>query len=289
MSEIVSHSRSVVSGSSRIELTWAEATDTGRRREINQDAVLSAYPLFVVADGMVRHRRRDREREHRSTGSRRSSRTAPFSPRRSRGGARARGQGHRRAPRRRPMTARGRRSRGFPRSLDHRAAVGHLNIGDSRVYLLRDDTLVQVTTDHSPSCRSSSRPGVSVEEAENHPFGNVITRAVGPSDSVRPDYVRLDVVDGDRFVVCSDGLTKELTDFGIRHFLPGVPRPRRCGPRDDGRRARERRSRQRHDHRAQRPPGGLVRGGLILPSRRAPRSASSAPRPYRAARWGAVE
>ncbi len=47
----------------------------------------------------------------------------------------------------------------------------------------------------------------------------MITRAVGPSDSVKPDYLRLDVLDGDRFVICSDGLTKELTDFGIRHFL----------------------------------------------------------------------
>ena len=42
---------------------------------------------------------------------------------------------------------------------------------------------------------------------------------MGPSDAVAPDYVRLDIVDGDRFVVCSDGLTKELTDYGINHFL----------------------------------------------------------------------
>ena len=48
---------------------------------------------------------------------------------------------------------------------------------------------------------------------------HVITRAVGPSETVKPDYVRLDVVDGDRFVICSDGLTKELTDYGIGHFL----------------------------------------------------------------------
>jgi PPM family protein phosphatase len=60
---------------------------------------------------------------------------------------------------------------------------------------------------------------LSPEEAENHPYGNVITRAVGPSDGVTPDYVRLDVLDGDRFVICSDGLTKELTDYGIQHFL----------------------------------------------------------------------
>ena len=47
----------------------------------------------------------------------------------------------------------------------------------------------------------------------------MITRAVGPSEGARPDYVRLDVLDGDRFVICSDGLTKELTDYGIQHFL----------------------------------------------------------------------
>ena len=94
-----------------------------------------------------------------------------------------------------------------------------LNIGDSRVYLLRDDDVVQVTTDHSVVQELVASGRLSPEEAENHPYGNVITRAVGPSESVTPDYVRLDIVDGDRFVVCSDGLTKELTDFGIHHFL----------------------------------------------------------------------
>ena len=74
---------------------------------------------------------------------------------------------------------------------------------------------------HRPLRRPGARgPGrLSPEEAENHPYGNVITRAVGPSEAVTPDYVRLDIVDGDRFVICSDGLTKELTDYGIQHFL----------------------------------------------------------------------
>jgi len=87
------------------------------------------------------------------------------------------------------------------------------------VYLLRDGTLAQVTTDHSVVQELVASGRLSPEEAENHPYGNVITRAVGPSESVHPDYIRLDVLDGDRFVICSDGLTKELTDFGIRHFL----------------------------------------------------------------------
>jgi len=87
------------------------------------------------------------------------------------------------------------------------------------VYLLRDGALAQVTTDHSVVQELIAAGRLSPEEAENHPYGNVITRAVGPSDGVVPDYVRLEVVDGDRFVVCSDGLTKELTDYGILHFL----------------------------------------------------------------------
>ena len=94
-----------------------------------------------------------------------------------------------------------------------------LNIGDSRVYLVREGTIVQVTTDHSVVQELIAAGRLSPEEAENHPYGNVITRAVGPSESVTPDYVRLDVVPGDRFVICSDGLTKELTDYGIHHFL----------------------------------------------------------------------
>ena len=94
-----------------------------------------------------------------------------------------------------------------------------LNIGDSRVYIARGGGLAQVTTDHSVVQELVAAGRLSPEEAENHPYGNVITRAVGPSDEVAPDYVRIDVVDGDRFVVCSDGLTKELTDYGILHFL----------------------------------------------------------------------
>ena len=94
-----------------------------------------------------------------------------------------------------------------------------LNIGDSRVYLLRDDRLVQITTDHSVVQELITAGKLSPEEAEGHPYSNVITRAVGASELTAPDYVSIDVRAGDRFVICSDGLTKELTDYGIQHFL----------------------------------------------------------------------
>jgi serine/threonine protein phosphatase PrpC len=63
------------------------------------------------------------------------------------------------------------------------------------------------------------------EEADVHPHGNVITRAVGFHEPPVPDYRILPVAADQRILVCSDGLTKELTSYGIRHFLISNPRP----------------------------------------------------------------
>ena len=103
--------------------------------------------------------------------------------------------------------------------VDGAFSIVALNIGDSRVYLQRGDQLMQVTTDHSLVQELVAAGRLSEEEAETHPYSNVITRAVGPTEEVSPDYVRIDVQAGDRYVICSDGLTKELTDYGILHFL----------------------------------------------------------------------
>ena len=202
-----------------IDLSWAAVTDTGRRREINQDAMLTAFPLFVVADGMGGH----------LGGEIASSSTVD----RLRGVVDA---GRVTAKSIEKVLVRAVKDiASHPETTDdgtgttltgvffdesgERPHWVTLNIGDSRVYLLREGTLVQITTDHSVVQELVAAGRLSPEEAENHPYGNVITRAVGPSEGARPDYVRLDVTDGDRFVICSDGLTKELTDFGIQHFL----------------------------------------------------------------------
>ena len=219
MPDVTTEVRSVPLADGELHLSWAEATDTGRRREINQDAVLTLYPLFVVADGMGGHiggeiassRTVERLRAVAETGDvtahtietalEKAVKDIAAHP-----GATDDGTG---------TTVTG-------VFLDTAAGDPHwvtLNIGDSRVYLVRDDDLIQITTDHSVVQELVAAGRLSPEEAEHHPYGNVITRAVGPSEGVVPDYVRLDLVDGDRFVVCSDGLTKELTDFGIQHFL----------------------------------------------------------------------
>lgn len=219
MAEASTHTRSVDLADGGIQLSWAAVTHTGKRRDVNQDAVLASYPLFVVADGMGGHI--GGEIASASTVERLeamvdSGTVTPKSIEKALARAVKDIASH-------PETTddgTGTTVTGV--FLDASGNVPHwvtLNIGDSRVYLSRDGSIVQITTDHSVVQELVAAGRLSPEEAENHPYGNVITRAVGPSDGVIPDYVRLDVADGDRFVVCSDGLTKELTDYGIQHFL----------------------------------------------------------------------
>jgi protein phosphatase len=81
------------------------------------------------------------------------------------------------------------------------------------------DEFLQVTTDHSIVQQLVESGQISKDEAEYHPHANVITRAVGLMDAPVPDYVLMPVIAGTRLLICSDGLTKELTDVGIQHFM----------------------------------------------------------------------
>ncbi|MCH6232274.1 protein phosphatase 2C domain-containing protein [Microbacterium sp. CFH 31415] len=219
MSEVSTQSLSVPVPGGIIDLAWAAVTDTGRRREVNQDAMFASYPLFVVADGMGGHvggeiasaSTIDRLKVVADAGA-----VTPKAIEKALARAVKDIASHPEA------TDDGTGTTLTGLYLDTSGDTAHwvtLNIGDSRVYLVRDGAIVQITTDHSVVQELIASGRLSPEEAENHPYGNVITRAVGPSEGVTPDYVRLDVAEGDRFVICSDGLTKELTDYGIRHFL----------------------------------------------------------------------
>lgn len=86
--------------------------------------------------------------------------------------------------------------------------------GDSRLYLLRDGKIEMLTTDHSAVAEFVLSGRMSWDEAEQHPQSNAITRAVGVGDDLELDKVRGEVRAGDRFLLCSDGLTKYAT-FGI--------------------------------------------------------------------------
>lgn len=94
-----------------------------------------------------------------------------------------------------------------------------LNIGDSRCYSLRKGRLAQVTLDHSLVEEQLRLGRMTKSEALRSPLKNVITRALGTQSQVTPDVFELNAETGDLFLLCSDGLTRELTDPQIEAIL----------------------------------------------------------------------
>ena len=91
--------------------------------------------------------------------------------------------------------------------------------GDSRLYLHRQGRLTQLTEDHSYVDDLVERGEISREEAETHPQANVITRAVGAGETLYLDMDVTEVQDGDVFLLCSDGLYREVSEEEICNIL----------------------------------------------------------------------
>ena len=99
---------------------------------------------------------------------------------------------------------------------------GHLaivNVGDSRAYLFRQGSLRHLTRDHSLTAELIERGELQENEAGQHPFYGILTRALGVGSEVEIDRHTLTAEDGDRILVCSDGLFNELTDEEIEAAL----------------------------------------------------------------------
>lgn len=94
-----------------------------------------------------------------------------------------------------------------------------INVGDSRGYRMRKGRLEQVTLDHSLVEEQVRRGRMSRLEALRSPLKNVITRALGTQSSVTPDIFELEILPGDLFLLCSDGLTRELSDPLLESLL----------------------------------------------------------------------
>jgi protein phosphatase len=104
-----------------------------------------------------------------------------------------------------------------------------INIGDSRVYRLRNHRLEQLTQDHSLVDEQVREGRLTPAEALRSPLRNVITRALGTQSAVTPDIYALDAESGDLFLLCSDGLTRELADAEIQSLLSAdLPLDKRC-------------------------------------------------------------
>ena len=91
--------------------------------------------------------------------------------------------------------------------------------GDSRIYRLRDGTFEQVTRDHSEVEELIEQGLLKPEDAELHPSANIITRAVGGTNDLHVDLDLFELQSRDRYLVCSDGLYKELSDSEMRDRL----------------------------------------------------------------------
>ncbi len=89
------------------------------------------------------------------------------------------------------------------------------NVGDSRIYVVSDSGIVQITTDHSVVQLMIDKGEISPEEAKDHPKKNVITRALGVDPEVRIDYSQEQLNDGDIVLLCTDGLTNYVNDENI--------------------------------------------------------------------------
>lgn len=96
------------------------------------------------------------------------------------------------------------------------------NVGDSRLYVAGRRGMKQITRDHSWVEEMVRRGGLGKEEARNHPDRNIITRAVGAEEKVKPDFFRVDLQEGDMVLMCTDGLTNMLEDEEIRMALDGA-------------------------------------------------------------------
>jgi hypothetical protein len=100
-----------------------------------------------------------------------------------------------------------------------RTATAFINVGDSRIYLLRDAELEQLTIDHSLVEEMVREGRITPEEALTHPKRNIVTRALGISPWVQVDSDTITPVTGDRFLLCSDGLFNEVEEDLIASVL----------------------------------------------------------------------
>ncbi len=202
------------------------ATDVGRVRSVNEDRLLESVALFAVADGMGGH-----------AGGEVASRLAID----------ALQQAFAREPSARGLVEAVRLAnravwerstqdpdvRGMGTTLTAAALVPTRdgdrlvvsNVGDSRAYRYASGRLVQMTNDHSVAEELVARGELSVAEAAVHPHRHILTRALGVAPDVDVDSWELAPARGERFVLCSDGLTNEVSEERIAGVLAATSDP----------------------------------------------------------------
>ena len=207
-----------------VAIEVSASSETGSVRAVNEDSFIAEPPVFVVADGMGGHDRGDRASQtvaavlrERLLGERLPTAAEVLAAITEANDAV------------RALTS----EEGVPlvsgTTLSGMVLVGGdngvashwmtINVGDSRLYTWDERTLEQLTVDHSAVQELLDAGTITEAAARVHPERNVITRAVGASAAIEPDVWLIPVLSSESFLICSDGLTKELDDAQIAAIL----------------------------------------------------------------------
>ena len=197
-----------VSGANEF-ISWGARSDVGLVRGHNEDSFLLRAPLFVVSDGMGGH----------AAGEIASSVAVETRGERAPGTADdvllgAAVEAANLAVIRGAEEGIGKPGMGCTATAalieKNKMAVAH--VGDSRIYVLRHGTLVRVTHDHSYVEELVDSGQITADEARTHPSRSIITRALGSDPDMYADHFSLEVNNGDRIILCSDGLSSMISD-----------------------------------------------------------------------------
>ena len=204
---------------------FGSRTDVGSVREQNEDSLIVRPPLFVVADGMGGHAAGEVASEIAV------STIGELAP--DHADAEALGRTVEEANRdiiNAAIAGQGREGMGttVTAAILERNRLVIAQVGDSRAYLLHNGELTQLTRDHSLMANMIEAGQITPEEARFHPNRSVITRALGNDPDTVPDLYEINVEDGDRLLLCSDGLYSMLDDSEIAAVMRRISDPQRC-------------------------------------------------------------
>lgn len=204
-------------------LTFAGLTDVGLHRSTNQDSyyISQSGDLFIVADGMGGH-----------TGGQEASRLC-INTIQSCFEAHKQSQYDAATLLEKAVFAANQAILSDQRQHPNRADMGTTavvltwrnnqfwcaHVGDSRLYLLRKDKLVQITQDHTWVAKAMKSGELSADYLASHPWRHVLSQCVGREDLSTVETQRVEIQSGDRLLLCSDGLTEELSSNAIANHL----------------------------------------------------------------------
>lgn len=213
-----SHSSRIRNRSSAIEVDWGVATHVGNVRSLNEDVTCASPPVFAVADGMGGHDGGEIAASLAAgalsafTSGRSLQRSSLLSSISAAGTLIFEHSG-------RGEKVMGTTLTGIAFTDERQPSVAVFNVGDSRTYLLENGVLTQVTRDHSYVQELFDAGKLTIDEMSSHPERNVVTRALGVDQDVEVDETTVLASVGQRWMMCSDGLTGEVTPSELEDLL----------------------------------------------------------------------